>query len=895
MPEMRAGEAPLLAFVSSVMDSSMQEVRDAAVEGLNSASFMAPWAFEYTPPSAEAADQSYLEKVRQADVFIWLVGHRTTNPVRREVEEALSSGARIIAIRLQGETPDELTESTVRLIGLQAKWSTVPRDRVRETLSLALGDEIVRAWRNKPGRARQAILDERGRLSRARCIQSWQAAGMTRADALALAEDRAIGAPPPEVLPSDNQPLKVVVADVGAGKSLVGERYLQEALRKALEDVHAPVPMWFPAREVSASLLDSIRDASTRVGDLATVGASIVVDGADEAGAATAGQLLSQARIAVETWPHTTVLLSSRPLAPLDRIEEEVRLPLLSAADALQLVGRVCGLKHMTGYGWPASILEAIRRPLFAILLGNWLRDRSGLPRSVGEMLRALIQRLPTPSQPDAQTAMVKLGRLSTDHGEGPVIGSEVGNRQELEALNESGLVVLADGALSFALPILTQYFAARSLMEGRPDVVELCGDSERLNLWRYALTIAIGELSYEQASSLLAPIVETNPGYASQIVSDAFRSYSWSDEDVVAQPALEAGRRVRKAMESWLTKLPVARMRFQDDGMLRGLAVGAHGSMLTIVWRPILAGEEEVIPLPADIGPFQLPEGWGPSRSSRPTNEAAWPWRWTLDDVVAQHKSILARHDLPVNDPGLFQEQAWAAALAITGSGRLRDRSIALSDLLPVLTSEPRITHVSSGSNLYALGPLRDRVARLQSAGEGELAPPWPGPDRGPDIGGWVWSPYSEAALLKRTSAVFEAALRAYCQLVETWFPAVGPSLQTYATLPATLVGKLEYDSSRPGYTGGPVLQWYLDPKPRPSDSSVEIQLGSRGGDSWSQVDKLVQDIGQRLRVLRPEARRWIFASYSSTALDIFGAAPATEVAYGWLIADLKRVKLTD
>ncbi len=94
-PRVIAGERPLLAFISSVMRPEIQWARDAAVEALTKNPTLIAWAFEYTPASSEAADTSYLSKVREADVVVWLVGAITTPPVRDEIAEALAANKRI--------------------------------------------------------------------------------------------------------------------------------------------------------------------------------------------------------------------------------------------------------------------------------------------------------------------------------------------------------------------------------------------------------------------------------------------------------------------------------------------------------------------------------------------------------------------------------------------------------------------------------------------------------------------------------------------------------------------------------------------------------------------------------------------------------------------------------
>jgi hypothetical protein len=74
---MVAGERPLLAFVSSVQRPELDWARRTTVEALTENPATMPWAFEFTPVSSQAADKTYLAKVREADIFIWLIGSET--------------------------------------------------------------------------------------------------------------------------------------------------------------------------------------------------------------------------------------------------------------------------------------------------------------------------------------------------------------------------------------------------------------------------------------------------------------------------------------------------------------------------------------------------------------------------------------------------------------------------------------------------------------------------------------------------------------------------------------------------------------------------------------------------------------------------------------------------
>lgn len=875
----------------------MKEPRAGAVNALDAPSFLAPWAFEYTPASSEPADWSYLSKVRAADVVIWLVGSRTTEPVQRELREALAHSVPLIVIRLEGADPDAATQALIDEVGLRAKWIKVVAENVRDAVALSMGDEIVRAWRSKPGRGRAAVLELRGGLSRARCIQRWRAAGLTRAEALVLADDLDVGRPPEEVRPTAEQSLRVIESDVGSGKSLCGERLLQEAIGRALGDPDAPIPVWLTAREAQGDLVAAIQAAAVDVGELERHGANVVIDGADEVGASVAGSLLNAARIAVETWPGTRIVITSRPLAPLERIEEAVRLPLLEEEDSLSLVERVSG-GRATRYGWPPSVKDAVRRPLFAILLGVWLRTRVGTtPRSTGEMLRRLVEREIPDDDGESAAVLQRLARASTNRGDAPVPIADVADRDRLPALRDSGLVVERDGTVSFGLPILTQWFAAQCLASGNPSIDALLEDPARLDLWRYAVIIAVGELSFEQASVLVDPLVRTDPGFASQVVHDALREYADASEGLVAPPALDAARSIRQSTEAWLAGVgPLAPLLgiARGDGSVLPLGAASFDDSLMTMWRHADDLDTDVIELPAGEHIFGASPGWGPGRLTRPANEPAWPWRWSLHDLVNAVKPWVKERLLPLEDGPLFEEAAWAEALALLGAGSLTPGPIELSEIEERLAGIPDDALFRDYRRTYVLRAIRKRVAGLREAGESKLPGPWPPPDEDHGGGGWVWDPYSRERLLERTQAVYEGALRGYAQLVERWLPTLGSRLMTYVTLPAQLVGTLHFDKRERDFSGSPVLHWQFEALDPGHSVTVHLELGE-GRSALRSPEREVElrRAYNALRAQRPQARQWIDTISHATALDIFGSTPATEIAFGLLADDLKRIKL--
>lgn len=896
-PPLRAGELPLRVFVSSVMDEEMAQPRADAVAALDAAPFLSPWAFEFTPASTEALDESYLRHVREAEVTLWLVGSRSTPPVLREIREAIAHDRPVLIVRLSTATPDRSTEGLLREVGARVKWVETRPEGVRDAVALSFEDEFLRAWRSAlPARTRAALLDERGRLSRGRCIARWRAAGLSRAEALVLADDVNVGEPSDEVRPTADNPLIILSGPVGAGKSLTTERLLQEAIARALDDPDAPVPVWIHARTVGDDLVEAIRQNSDGIGMFEHRGAFVVIDGAEEAGTATASTLLEAARIAIEAWPDLKVVISSRPLQTFSGIEETVELPAFSEESSLTLVSRVAGREVSTS-GWPVSVSDAVRRPLWAILLGVDLRAGS-TASSPGSLLRNVVQRAVPAADTEANQILRDLAQLSTERGEAPVRLTDLGRAQELAALRDSGLIVESEGAVRFGLPILTQWFAAESLIAGRPQSTELAEDPARLDLWRYALVVAIGELDWSSATELLEPIVRADPGFASEVVTEAIRESSDPSEGGGhVGTVLEAGRAVHRATGAWLAGVGPVRELLGvagPDGAPLPLGVAGDNTSLMTMWRQEPDLEADVIELPPQAHIFDPGVGWGPGRLSRPAPESAWPWRWALEDVTRSLKAVVEAKRLQVHAGPLFRERAWEEALALLGHGSLHSGPIAARALEDRLVDLPADALLMASGTTYDLAALRVRLAQVQANGADELTAPWPGRDLDVEAtGGWVWSPYTPERLLERTAAVYQGALEAYEQVVDRWLPTLRHRLRLAVTLPATLRGQLDVGESRGG-GGAPGLSWELDPLPTTSNgSSVELTMNDRAESAFEDRMERLRLQQKRLVALRPAAHRWISAHSTSEILKIFGPTPATDLAFKWLASDLKRIRL--
>jgi len=740
---------------------------------------------------------------------------------------------------------------------------------------------------------RLALLDELDRASRARCMERWQAAGVARTDAIELAADPSIGAPRPELQLQAEKPLLLLVGELGVGKSLIGERLLQSAIMKARENTEAPVPVYLRARSAAGRLQEAVEAAASGLGNPHVQGATVVIDGADEAGIGPAAEVLAEARILVGTWPRTTTVITSRPTPTLVEAEEAVPVPQLSKEEAYALVSRFAGQPITEGMasGWPVPVRDAIRRPLFAVLLGTHLRDQGRMPRSTGELLADLVERSLGRVKADYASAnqlLRRLAVLSTDRGGGSVPSADVASRAEEQQILDSGLAVEHSGAFAFPLPILTQWFAAQSLAAGVPTPDDLMSDPQRLEHWRYSLIIFAGTFSHDQVSKLLIPLAEKYPAFAAEIVNEGLTQWGLVEE-VSPPPALECGRRIRTAMQAWVKGIgPLAQLiaPVREDGSLPTIGAQTSGAWLTTAWHRGDKELAEVIEMPASVKFFDQPSSdWTGLRGARPGHQSAWAWRWALDELVSSLSQRLQQRALPVSEDPLALEALWQAALVVTGHGHgsLYPGPIPLAEIEKRLCHLPEDAMITAGSWRLYVGHFKAKVSDLREAGKTELQMPWPGPDRKMSGSMWIWEPYTDKQILARARFVYAGALEGYQQLVDMWFPRLASRMQTAVTLPARLVGVIAPQNQG---KSSPTISWYWEALPYGSQSIVDVQIGEIGLD-----DTYLLSAFDRVRSLRREAVTWIGATLFNGVLRIFGSNPMTELVYTWLWDDLKRI----
>ncbi len=137
-------ENPLVVFVSSMIGELWGE-RRAIKEAIEAIPLTRPWIFEYTPASTDRLEESYLRGVRGCDIFILLLAHSISDPVRREWQIAVAHDKPCFVFLKDAERNPEAQAFVEQVDVKWAKFSTT--DELRRQVQEAVIDELIKVYR----------------------------------------------------------------------------------------------------------------------------------------------------------------------------------------------------------------------------------------------------------------------------------------------------------------------------------------------------------------------------------------------------------------------------------------------------------------------------------------------------------------------------------------------------------------------------------------------------------------------------------------------------------------------------------------------------------------------------------------------------------------------------
>jgi hypothetical protein len=809
----------------------------------------------------------------QADGMVFVTNQELTESERRGLTEAVDGSVDIVHIEKVVAVLDQPHMAGVR----------------KQFLDIDFAPSV--------GLAPAERLAEMRRESVARCVQRWRGVGLPQQEAGALAEDHAVGLPVRELAPGEGRPVVVWTGKIGAGKSIAAERVHQAAIDFAREESSAPVPVFLHASEIDGDLASAVADKGNEVGDPRTRGAAVVIDALDEVGYEAAEAVLGQARVLAETWPATTVLLTSRPLPGALDVEEHVEIPTLSEAEshACIEIGAGRAVHYGEVFGFPETVKQTLRQPFFALLAGLWLRENTGSPRAPIDLMAELGERA-TPEGAD-RSVLRRLAIRSVARDLGPVPTAEILRPAEVNGLLATGIVAGDKLHLTFALPSLAQWFAAEALLERDINVSDLLAVPEDLELWLYPLALAIGFGSFEDGGLILQPLLEGEAGFAFRVLDTAFKQAVLEGED--APPWREAGEMTRDSLTSLreaLAPLGPLITDSDDDGRLAPMAVASDDGYLTVAFATD-RGRPDVFQLPADFDMLRAGFEWGSIRGSRVGPGGTWAWRWSRDAIKDGIKRLLKGRGFPVSPDGpLGDEEAWACAARLVGRSPFACPQIEVTPLIDqiVATLPPDLeaTFIAADSPSGQRGDLVGMLSyllRLRSEGHEHLKPPIPAPDRLEGGGGWIGEFYSDERLLAAAEAIYLQSIQAYGEIVDRWLPSLAPTLERRVLMPVRVVGRIRRGPGS-GFESIPTAAGHLEALAFDKESQVSFVLDPKNYDY-----SLAEGNWEAQKLARPMAKRWLRGIHGGLTFEVGQERPVTDVVYDWLVSDLGRLGLAD
>lgn len=829
-------------------------------------------------------------------------GQRSFNDIKTKFVDdfagVASNGADALAFvtnqelrRAQRKTLADAVSGPVEIFHLERLVAVLDQPRWSGLREQFLGITLPR------GLERDERLDELWRASVGRCEARWLSVGLSELEAATLAADPEVGRAADELLPSETHRLVAWTAPMGSGKSIAAERHHQEALEYAAANNEAPLPAYLSATECTSDLVGAVQRATAELGQARLLGAIVVVDGVDELGEQATDKLLLQARTLVRTWPHATALITSRSVPALIEAPEHRPLPPLTFEQQEECLEIGAGEgRRMSIHALAAPIKATLKQPMFALLAGLWMRERTDAPTAPIDLMRLLGERATRGLSVD-QSKLRTLATMSVARELGPVSPSEIGGDIRMDELLATGMLARRDGGLVFVLPAVAQWFAAQAILLGDVDVAELLEVPADLELWRYPLALVVSLGSAGTAETVLDPVLDQQPGFALRVLDAAFGQAVLGG--ATPPPWREGGRQVRATLQTLADALgPLAQLVLPADETGRILPIGVGSTERHLTIAPWIGPESrpDVFELPADLNVMEAGPGWHSLRMATVGPGATWAWSWSLGGVRRRADRLIRERGLPLTTEGpLADEEVWAAACAMLGESVISCREIAPERILDSLARYPE-DHFEYGAvidrrnGLHDLRGLRIAVTRAKERGIEALHPPYPVADLARIGGGLIGDLYSDECLVRFATAVYEAALIGYRTLVERWFPTLLPALEHYVLRPVRIEGFVIRTPASRGDTMRrmPHLAGYMEALAPTQADELHMRYTDRHYDF-----SVGEHIYAQQRRARPEAARWITASHGGMSLEVGRPYPISEVVYRWLGADLKLLGL--
>ncbi len=916
-----SSENPLLVFISSVMNYELQEARDIVKDTLESYSFFKSWLFEYTPASPTAVDKTYLQKVKDADYVIWLIGSHTTDPVANEIKKCLENYKdNLFVFKLPSYQSSELTKEILDLIGTKVKWKEVDSLAVlKEEINLAIGDDIIKAIRNKNSFSEigyDEILNEKIKLTKEEIIRKWDIYGLSYEKAEIFYNDSTVGVVREEYLPNAEKPVSILLGDFGSGKTLIALRYFYQELLNLIENKKHPVPLFFKANYFSMlNLKNAVDIEKSKYKEFKHYGTTIIIDGLNEISGKTAKSLLEECYSISRVDKTVKILITARNLPTLFNKKDTVNIELLSNREIGNIFDIISGTNYQVKQfgttmnfdrNWSFSIKEAIKRPLFAILLANYIEQNKDYYKvSIIEIIEKLIRQLLIKDDFDTEieNLLIELAVKLIEKPNKRINENDLNlSHTELLAIQRSHFIHYENKYLSFKLSLFLEWFACQKLLKDDNFINQVIMNSADLENWRFIFALLITTTSFEKATILLKPIIEKYPSFAGSLISESLDKTTLTDSYHYTEEIVN--KQIEYTFQEWIkvlnTELSSIIAPVKENGELRQYEIKIEDKQFKLIWfrddRLVLNDKNEM--LNRHILSLKPESIISVSMNKISNKPDAWIWFFSFDYLRDKLEKSLKEELFYMDDGILYEEKIWTSAIALS---KLRNSQ----EPVPLSLIEARYpqgmfgrlsTTIFNKRRKIDLTWFRDKIQIIKNNKFIEISDPHPLPVQ---IQEEIERPkeyfknFSSDELFNRITHIFQTAIIGYKQLVEKYFTCFRDNLRLYAMLPINIRGSIIKDS-KISLDKSIQVKYYFDVLPEGMNSKVEFEFDDYN-QSLSEIDKtnkIFPELRDNILKLRGDKLHIIqSSSYFTDSINPRITDPSTRLIYRWLWNDLERI----
>lgn len=906
MQEISRSEPDLMIFVSSRQTTAMAGPRQEAKKAVESFPNCQAWLFESMPASSETPHERYVRNADKADFVIWLVAEETTQPIVDEIHACMSAKGRLLAFILPTKSGDAQTQDLMQEASEYATWHEVEDiDDLYENIRVTLSDEINRLIHHPVPRGREQKLRELRRESIARCKRYFTTLGVSDSIAEEMAASQEIGYSPP--IPEAG--VVKIVGVQGVGKTLAGERVLQDAIVKAIGDSSQPFPVFVRARDLDNRPLSELLESAISAYAVPSIqGALVVIDGLDEVGITSANSILDDAAVYATANPKAVVVVTTRQMPGLKQdVGSDAIVPRLDDSDALALISKVAG--RSVGQGHLFWLDEPLREvatlPLFAIMIGSEFAKNSDFAYPTQTHLVAQVARRALQGMDDRTEGMECLLQqlaIKVINNRGGIAKTEVHRREAVrnELLN-TRLIAEESKKIDFTLSVFREWFGARAIVEREISFDQLKPELEQ---WVIPITIAMRSEDEDLGISLMSSLASTDPGTASKVLKelDDNKFITVAEIPPIDKTSEELGLAIRKAMEDWGVGLGSELMReigpVNESGALYPLGISVDSRWVNISWYRGTKELEPIVEAPdfhRHRADRNIDPGWRSLLRTTVKPTKYWPWVLTKDMLVDSLKKEIESMRLSLLSDDAVRELSYEFTRRMSRR-RYRNRklipiSVILTFIRENLNDTAYLSAVSSPYGIKELQVIASNFTRMLADGEVFIKDPWPGPDKALPAGKTAWrrfEDYTDGRLLERIVAIYEAALRIYTDMTATYFKTLGTSSRRRIILQARLEGRLIIPSSYDSYRDSPILTWWPRYTDNAEQSRIDFQLEYGDGDTHDRIRQ--ESEVASAEILERFGRMFVHSTMQPLGHNT--ERPATELAYEWLKDDLRDIE---